>query len=198
MTGRYLETVFILLICMALAGCASANKIYITEIDKGKSIPGETAGYIYNFSKKANSDVYLLSKRKYCFEKVEKIAHERTRIQDARGAAATVLAPIVIAFPRTTWPLVMRGFEKGSGETIEKIGTVNTGQIMPCGEYEPATHEALLMVTSEMGIFRKIQTNSNGIVNLSKIISSAGRALYVNVFVKHGDFVYFVATIYIK
>ncbi len=198
MTVRYLKTVFILLICITVIGCAYPNKTYITKITKGESIPGETAGYIYNLSKKANSDAYLLSKRKFCFEKVEKLAHERKRIQDVRGSAATVLAPIGIIFPRVGLPLIMRGFEKSRGSTIKKIGTMNTGRIMPCGEYEPAADEMLLLQTSEMKIIRKINSDANGLINLNKVTASAGSALYVNVFIEHADSVYFIATKYIK
>ncbi|MBW1895120.1 MAG: hypothetical protein JRI91_15730 [Deltaproteobacteria bacterium] len=198
MTYRYLKTFFILLICMAAIGCASANKSYVTEITDGESIPGETAGYIYNFSKKASSETYLLSKRKYCFEEVEKLAHERKRSQDVSGVATTVLLPIGIAFPVLGPPVLSKGFEKSRGETVEMTWTVDTGRIMPCGEYEPAADEMLVLMTSEMKIIKNIHSDKNGLINLNKVIASAGSALYINVFIEHEDSVYFVATKYIK
>lgn len=195
---RYLFTVLLLLVCAAATGCTHAGNTYVTDIVKGESIPGETAGYIYNFSKKGNSDSYLLTKRKFCFEEMEKLAYERKRTQDVRGAAATVLAPIGIIFPRVGQPLVMRGFEKSRGKTIEKIGTMNTGRIMPCGEDEPAAHEAIILMTSDMEMVRDITSDADGIIRLNKDIAKVDNAFYVNVFIEHEESVYFVGTNYME
>jgi len=195
---RYIRIVFILFLCLAAVSCASSQKIYITEVTDGKAVPGESAGYIYQLLRKANTNTYLLSKRKYCFEEMEKIAHERKRSQDVSGAATTVLLPLGIVFPRIGQPLLDTGFEKSRGEEVEKIGKVKTGRIVPCGEYEPAPNEKILIMTSETKVIKNIQSDANGVIDLTKVVSSEKNALYVNVFIEQDDSAYFVATKYIK
>lgn len=196
--NRYLKTLFTLLLCFAAVGCAPSQKTYVAEVTDGKPVPGESAGYIYQLSRKANTNTYILSKRKYCFEEMEKIAHERSRSQDVSGAATTVLMPLGIVFPRIGQPLLDRGFEKSRGERAEKIGKVKTGRIVPCGEYGPAPGEKILLMTSETKVIKNIQSNANGVIDLANVVASEKNALYVNVFIEQKDSAYFVATKYIK
>lgn len=196
--NKYLKTLFTLLLCFAAVGCASSQKTYVAEVTDGKAAPGESAGYIYQLSRKANTSTYILSKRKYCFEEMEKIAHERTRSQDVSGAATTVLIPLGIVFPRIGQPLLDTGFEKSRGESVEKIGKVKTGRIMPCGEYVPAPKEKIIIMTSESKVIGNIQSNANGVIDLTKVVSSEKNTLYINVFIEQDDSAYFVATKYIK
>lgn len=196
--NRYLKTLFTLLLCFAAVGCASSQKTYVAEVTDGKAVPGESAGYIYRLLRKANTDTYILSKRKYCFEEMEKIAHERKRSQDVSGAATTVLLPLGIVFPRLGQPVLDTGFEKSRGESVEKIGKVKTGRIVPCGEYGPAPGEKILLMTSESQVIRNIQSNANGGIDLTNIVSSEKNTLYINVFIEQDDSTYFVATKYMK
>jgi hypothetical protein len=198
MMNRYAKILFILFLCFAAIGCASSQKTYVSEVTDGKAVPGESAGYIYQLLRKANTNTYLLSKRKYCFEEMEKIAHERKRSQDVSGAATTVLLPLGIVFPRIGQPLLDTGFEKSRGEKTEKIGKVKTGRIVSCGEYVPAPGEKIVLMTSESKVIRNIQSNANGVIDLSNVVSSEKNAIYVNLFIKQVGSAYFVATTYIQ
>ena len=203
--NRYLKDFVLFFVCIAIVftgltvtGCAPAPKTYVTEVTDGETLPGESVGYIYQLKRKGNSYTYVLGKKKYCYEEIEKIAHERKRSQDVSGAATTVLLPLGIVFPRVGQPLLDTGFEKSRGENEEAIGSEKTGRIMPCGDYIPASGENIVVMTSDSKVIENIQSNKNGVIDLTGIASTEKSAVYLNVFIQQRGSAYFVATAYIN
>jgi len=197
--NRHVNTMVLFFVSLAvIAGCAPAPKTYVAEITDGIAAPGESAGYVYQLKRKGNSHTYLLGKRKYCYEEVEKIAHERKRSQDVSGAATTVLLPLGIVFPRVGQPILDAGFEKSRGEKTETVGSEKTGRIMPCGDYVPAAGEAIVILTSESNVIGNIRSNGNGVIDLAAVAASDKNAVYLNVFIQQRGSAYFVATAYLN
>ena len=181
-----------------IAGCAPAPKTYVAEITDGSTAAGESVGYVYQLKREGNAHTYLLGKRKYCYEEVEKVAHERKRAQDVSGAATTVLLPLGIVFPRVGQPILDAGFEKSRGEQTETIGSEKTGRIMPCGDYMPAPGEPIVVMTSDSKVIGNIRSNENGVIDLNTVAASEKNAVYLNVFIEQKGSAYFVATAYLN
>ena len=69
---------------------------------------------------------------------------------------------------------------------------------MPCGDYIPASGEKIVVMTSDSKIIGNIQSNQNGVIDLTDITSSEKNAIYLNVFIQQKGSAYFVATAYLN
>ncbi len=202
MPFEYLKFVFPALCFLVIsAGCAffAQEQLEPTRKVKGDAVMGEKVGYHFDLEEKADQDHrYLLTKSPYCTEQIEELTVFRDRRKHIGGAAAVVAAPFIIAFPRVGGALIMTGLDKSREEKVLKTGIITTGKVIPCGAAEPAPGETVFIQSADMKIKQHLQTDAEGILDLSAIVQEGGGALYFNLYIDNGDSVFFITTIFIR
>lgn len=184
-----------------LGGCAffSQEQLEPAGTLKGQKVMGEKVGYVFALSEQSTENHrYLLTKSPYCAEQVEELTVFRDRRKNIGGAVATVAAPLALVFPRIGPALIMSALERSRDEKVKKTGTISTGKVTSCGPAEPAPSENLFIQSSEMKISQHLQTDAEGMLDLTPIIQASGDDLYLNLYIDNGDSVFFVTTIFIR
>ena len=179
---------------------AVADKYFpqVPEKRLGKGTPGERIGYAYDFKTQPGSDRIVLLKIPMCMEERDKMIAYTKRSDNAAGVAAVLATPLILSAPVLVDPVyfIEKGLDKSRNKTVEKVGTLNTGRLMLCGEKEPAPRETLIVQSSVDMELVYLETDPQGQFSLTDVFSSAGDAPYLNIFIQQDESVYYLTTMF--
>jgi hypothetical protein len=183
------HSLFLFLIIFFCAAYAEA------EIVKGEKFAGEEITYAYKLETKEGQ--YFLVKQPICWEMQEEMEIYKEKKKRAIEAAAVVATPMIIATPYVGSFVLQKAWVASEGKNKKHHDDIQTGRILLCGEQEPGPGEKLIIQTSGMKIIKDIVTESNGAIDLKGIAKKAGDEIYLNIFIKKEDSVFYLSTIYL-
>lgn len=164
------------------------------EIVKGKKFAGEEITYAYKLETKAGQ-VFLV-KQPICMEMQEEMEVYKEKKKRAIEAAAVLATPAAIATPHVGSFVLQRAWAEAAGTDKKHHKNVQTGRVVLCGEQEPGPGEKLIIQTSSKKTIENSVTDSNGLIDLKRIIQNAGNEIYFNIFIKKEDAIFYLNTIY--
>jgi len=177
---------FIIVFCSANTGA---------EIVKGKKFAGEKITYAYKLEKKA--DQYFLVKQLLCLEMQEELEVYRDKKERIAEAAVVASIPMVMFAPNIGSAVFNRALAEIKGTSKKHYDNALTGRLILCGKEEPGSGEKLIIQTSSRKIINNIVSKSDGEIDLKAIAKTTSDEIYLNIFIKKEDSIFYLSTIYL-
>ncbi len=187
MKYKYLPFVLVIISCLFTNGCATILTMSapsVKEITLGKKAIGKQISINYHY--RDGEKKGTLMRQPYCMETAEQMIMTRKRMHGV--VPAMVEIPL---YGLGLLDLVSAGiYAKASEEEVEG-NFVETGEIIDCGKFEPATETDLYIQSAETGEINKVVTDAAGNVTTKLIYAGFVQSSQLNLFVKEeGGFAY--------
>ena len=181
MTFKHLPAVVLCCICLSSSGCATILTSYfpvkVKETKQGEKILGNPVAYNYSLTERTDS--FVLLRQPLCSQHIKLIAVEKKMVH---GIVFAMLEVPFFGFGLFDMAMAQAASKDSVKES--DAGTVNSGEIVACGNDDPASNMDLLLEFPESISVTRTRTDGQGRVTYSFVKNILVRDSHYIVFVR--------------
>jgi hypothetical protein len=178
MRTNYLKYGLVLVMAFLMSGCASFLT-YMSPVQSEMVVKEKKAGDVksYTYRYDVNANKIYLTKRPICSEmaEVERVAQKR------EIGYSPAMAEMLFFGLGLVDIVTANGIAENSRQ-VYPLGEYDTGKVMACGKVRPASNETLIIESKHPRLYRKVNTDGNGMVDLDNVLSDITGAVDVTIY----------------